>query len=458
MSSHKQREIITINCGGCGLKIGEQTLQQFAVEYGYQLPSSNTTSEATLNASTSSVLFDETMTGKYTSRSLFADLDPQSIHNIKTRSCCRSLLNPDCLVNGNRDASCNFAIGHYNQDKDIYETMNNAIRKLMEAANNVQGFIFNHSISGGSGGGLGTRILQTIATDYKKKIRVGMNVMFDDCRTCGAMEIYNSLLTMHHIRENMDVEIIFDNKACHDICTKVLDIDAPNYRNYNNLITKLVGDITAASRFGINETLSSLYMDMVATPELKFLVASMWPLIPQNKPHTIFKNDIQSITTRCAESENFVVHAPDFDVEEDRSIAVSFCYRGSNINKYMSDINKCMDFMNTDKKISYTEFNASKPMAKCIDSKAAQLPSDDMIVTDKQVSMLMNNMWIRSFFEERICKQYDILYSNKCYLHHYLMHGMEREEFHQARESLGLLQGIYYHYETGYFTESEESD
>merc|ERR1719373_937514 len=46
----------------------------------------------------------------------------------------------------------------------------------MDNSENVQGFIINHSLGGGTGSGLGTLVLENLAVNYHKKTRVGFEI------------------------------------------------------------------------------------------------------------------------------------------------------------------------------------------------------------------------------------------------------------------------------------------
>merc|ERR1711994_634920 len=81
------------------------------------------------------------------------------------------------LVNGKEDAANNFARGHYTVGKEQMDKVNDRLRKLVDNSENVQGFIVNHSLGGGTGSGLGTLILERLAVDYRKKSKIGFEVL-----------------------------------------------------------------------------------------------------------------------------------------------------------------------------------------------------------------------------------------------------------------------------------------
>lgn len=73
--------------------------------------------------------FTETRTGKYVPRSIFVDLDPSPIDEIR-HGTYRDLFHPELLINGKEDAANNYARGHYTVGKDIIEEVIDRIRHV----------------------------------------------------------------------------------------------------------------------------------------------------------------------------------------------------------------------------------------------------------------------------------------------------------------------------------------
>ena len=61
--------------------------------------------------------------------------------------------------------------------------MNDRLRILVDSCDNVQGFMINHAMAGGAGSGVASLILDTIACDYRKKLRlISKYILAETCK------------------------------------------------------------------------------------------------------------------------------------------------------------------------------------------------------------------------------------------------------------------------------------
>lgn len=73
--------------------------------------------------------FTETSSGKHVPRSLFVDLDPSPIDEIRTGN-YRQLFHPELLVSGKEDAANNYARGHYTIGKEMVDEVMDRVRRV----------------------------------------------------------------------------------------------------------------------------------------------------------------------------------------------------------------------------------------------------------------------------------------------------------------------------------------
>jgi tubulin alpha len=110
-----------------------------------------------------STFFSETGSGKHVPRSLYIDLEPGVIDDVKTGP-YRSLFHPETLITGKEDAAnnCNsffhlFALnlliktihvdarGHYTVGKELIDPVMDKLRRLADNCSGLQGFFVFHS-------------------------------------------------------------------------------------------------------------------------------------------------------------------------------------------------------------------------------------------------------------------------------------------------------------------------
>ncbi|KAJ6543014.1 Tubulin/FtsZ, GTPase domain-containing protein [Mycena capillaripes] len=112
-----------------------------------------------------STFFSESGSGKHVHRSLYVDLEPGVIDDIKTGP-YRSLFHPETMITGKADAANNYASGHYTVSKELIDPVMDKIRRLFYHCSVVQGFFVFHSFGGGTGSGFGAFLLERQSTDY----------------------------------------------------------------------------------------------------------------------------------------------------------------------------------------------------------------------------------------------------------------------------------------------------
>merc|ERR1712152_121452 len=330
-----------------------------------------------------------------------------------------AIFHPDFLLPGKEDAANNFARGHGTVGKEMIDKVNDRLRKLVDNCDNVQGFVVNHSVGGGTGSGMGSLMLERMAVDYRKKPKLGFEVYPSPTISTCVVEPYNALLTTHWLTDHTEISVVLDNEAIYEICQKHLDIKRPSYDTLNRLISKSISSMTASLRFGgeLNVDLNEFQTNLVPFPRLHFMITSMAPVTTEKKKETA-KNDIQGITEECFAARNFFAKIADFDAEEDKYMAVSVNYRG---NVKAKEANATVQWLKTNKKVTFVEWVPTGFKVGLNEVPAARVGDhDETALFDRNVVMIGNNTAISRVFSERIAKKYDLMYSQRAFVHWYV--------------------------------------
>ena len=161
------REVLTINVGQAGIQLGQAVWFQYNGEH--QIDNGGKRAKDAPKDDSFKVFYEETGSGQFVPRNVSVDLEPNVIDDVRN-SDIASMFHPEFLLAGKEDAANNFARGHYTVGKEIIDKVSDRLRKLVDNCSNVQGFVINHSVGGGTGSGLGALILERIAVDFRKKV------------------------------------------------------------------------------------------------------------------------------------------------------------------------------------------------------------------------------------------------------------------------------------------------
>ena len=200
------RECITIHVGQAGCQTGNACWELFCLEHGIQ-PDGQMPADTPAGGSDDAfqTFFSETGAGKHVPRTVFVDLEPTVIDEVRTGT-YRQLFHPEQLISGKEDAANNYARGHYTIGREVIDLVLDRVRKLADQVcfvvmltsslcscvclflilcrhewppffatkqcTGLQGFMIFHSFGGGTGAGFGSLLLERLSVDYGKKSRI----------------------------------------------------------------------------------------------------------------------------------------------------------------------------------------------------------------------------------------------------------------------------------------------
>ena len=151
---------------------------------------------------------------------------------------------------------------------------------LFQSQRWLQGFVLCHSISGGTGSGYGSYLLEQLSERFPHKVIQTYSV-FPSKKDMGVGEVanYNSVLTLKRLEEQADSVVVLDNTALNRIAEERLQLQNPTMDDLNAFITSVISSSTATLRFPsyMNNDLVSLLSSLIPTPRCHFLMTAYTP-------------------------------------------------------------------------------------------------------------------------------------------------------------------------------------
>ncbi|KAJ5855583.1 uncharacterized protein N7529_009527 [Penicillium soppii] len=409
-------EICHIHLGQAGTQLGNAAWELYLLEHGL-LPDGRINPDASKEIHQSSsyeTFFAEAENGKYVPRSIFVDLDPSPIDEIRTD-----------------------ARGHYTVGKGLLDNVIDRIRRVADNCSSLQGFLIFRSIGGGTGSGFGALLLERLAAEYGKKSKLEFAVYPSPSVATAVVEPYNAVLSTHSTIENSECTFLVDNEAVYDICKRNLDIPRPGFDHLNRLIAQVVSSVTASLRFdgALNVDLNEFQTNLVPFPRIHYPLISYAPIISSNRSgHEGHK--VKELTLQCFEPKNQMVVC---DPYKGKYMAVALLYRGDVVPYECS---QAIAHVKSKASFNLVEWCPTGFKVGINYQKPVSVPDSQLAAVDRSVTMLSNSTSIAEAWG-RLDHKFDLMYTKRAFVHWYVGEGMEEGEFSEARENLAALERDY---------------
>ena len=290
------RETVTIQVGQCGNQIGNEFWKLLLQEHEH--------TPDTDDALSAFFRFSPQKNGRthaMKARALLIDRECGPLQETM-RSPLGALFDETQFVMDVYGAGNNFAHGHCEYGPRYRSNFEEGLRRNAEHCDSLQTFIVTHSLSGGTGSGVGTYVLGMLEDLYPEIYRFSACVFPSEDNDV-VTSPYNSVLATKQLIEHADCVLPIDNRALQAFAaleasqrqkkrTAAQGTRAPmgtdelgkkkkdkGFDDMNGVAARMLCHLTSSSRFHgeMNVDLNEICTNLVPFPRLQFLMTALSP-------------------------------------------------------------------------------------------------------------------------------------------------------------------------------------
>lgn len=297
----------------------------------------------------------------------------------------------------------------------------------------MEGFQLTHSIGGGTGSGLGSLIMSEVKSEFADKMLTCYSVVPSKSVSDVVLEPYNSMLTMNHLIEDCDANIIIDNEALYNISQFSLKQKDITFSFVNKIIKRAMLETTSSLRFGgfNNAGMRKLCTNLCPFPRMHFLTTTLAPI--SNMADKIYDvMGAKELTREIFHQNNALCNS---DLTQGKLLTGAVIYRGK---VETSAAETALASLKSKNSSNFAEWIPDSLL-----SSICHVPNLDYPMS---AVMLGNTTSIQSVFK-RINSQYEPMFKRKAFMHHYIEQGLDWSEMSEAQMNVLDLVNEYQQYE-----------
>lgn len=119
-------------------------------------------------------------------------------------------------------------------DSSLHDRVMEALRREAEAADFFLGTVMTHSLAGGTGSGLGSRLLEDYRDSFDKSYLMTVSI-WPSMHGETPLQHYNSCFTLAHIQQNADVALNFHNDTILKALNKMHLVRDQKFTDYDQI-------------------------------------------------------------------------------------------------------------------------------------------------------------------------------------------------------------------------------
>ncbi|KAG2489635.1 hypothetical protein HYH03_011914 [Edaphochlamys debaryana] len=149
---------------------------------------------------------------------------------------------PDSYLVMQSGSGNNWAQGFHGYGPKVAEAAAELVRKEVEHADSLTGFLLLQSMAGGTGAGLGTYVAQALRDDYHSAFVTNCCVWPYESGEV-IVQPYNTLFTLSHLSDVSDGIVLLENEALHRTAARLLNIARPSFADMNGIAARALASV-----------------------------------------------------------------------------------------------------------------------------------------------------------------------------------------------------------------------
>ncbi|XP_042214379.1 tubulin alpha chain-like isoform X2 [Homarus americanus] len=427
------RQVLSLHVGQAGVQIGRVCWELYCLEHGI-FPDG--VPYPAIEESSLDPFFSETSDGKMVPRSIFIDLEPSVVDEIR-RGTHQDLFHPADLITHKEDAANNFARGRHSVGREVVHAVTERIRKQVEGCSGLQGFICTHSFGGGTGSGFMTLLLEKLAQEYPSTSLMRFCAFPSPRMSTAVVEPYNTILHASTTMEYDHCVFVFDNEATYNLCVNKLGIGRPTYNNLNHHVAQVVSAATASLRFdgALNVDVRDFNTNLVPLPRLHFPVMTYAPIVSADNAYRE-QQSVSDMTTACFDP---AMQMATCNPATGKYMSCCLLYRG---DVTPNDVQRAISAIKLKKSVQFVEWCPTGFKLGINGGRPKVLPGADLAKMSRSVCMLANTTAFKDAWA-RVNHKFQLMYSRRAFVHWFVGAGLEDSELGIAQENVAQLVNDY---------------
>ncbi|XP_077997628.1 tubulin delta chain-like [Glandiceps talaboti] len=369
-------------------------------------------------------------------RSINVDSEPKVVKSLLKQT-KKSWFADSNLIIGKRGRGTNWALGYHgsrqeseNSEGSLLNSTLECLRKEVEKCDSFSGIVLLHSMSGGTGSGLGSRLCEALRDDYQMPYLMSI-VVAPHSLGESPLQHYNSLLCLAWLQRYTDCVMLFQND---DVLyrlkrmAKKTDLASISMSDMNQHIAAClsgvflpINTLTPSSGFPIGAEPWEMVRSVCPMPSMKFTSVNhtskskaTWESLCTSLLHTVPRHDESGQHYSCLSSMAAI-----------RGDSTNTFHRHSRL---------------VEEKIKHTcnfvDWNPF-PVDFWIGSKhPSALPGTS------SMSLVLNSSSIINYSTQLLHRSQE-MFDAKAYLHWYWKHGCQQEDFEESFETVQTIVSDY---------------